>query len=216
VNLIEPIIGAVIAWIVPKLLDVVLQRGKREGEVEKRLEVSFPWVKWCFALALGGGVGGFLSGVIGVLGLQTPGGFGNWTVFGVAIGVGQWVVLSRYLAIGPFWAVFSALGWSVWSFFQAAEMSPYLGWAAVGLTVGILQWFILVRVRRKAVWWVPANIAGWLVAGPVGWVLGLSLLQAGLSFPGAWVIGWACVGAVGSIVLGFSLARMPAKQAGAT
>lgn len=211
-NLLEMIVGAVIAWVIPKMLDSILERRKREGQEEKRLEGSFPWVKWCLALSIGGGIGGFLSAALGVLGLQTPGGLGNWTVFGVAIGVSQWAVLRRYLAVGPFWAVFSALGWSVWAFFQAAQMSPYLGWGAVGLTVGILQWFMLVRIRQKAAWWIPANVVGWLVAGSLGYVMGLSLLQAGLSLPVAWVIGWACVGAIGSISLGFSLARMPPKQ----
>jgi hypothetical protein len=213
-NLLEPIVGAVIAWLVPKLLDGLLRRAKREGAEATPLEKSFPWVKWCFSLAAGGAVGGFLSGVLGVLGLATPGGLGNWTAFGVAVGVSQWLVLSRYLAIGPFWAVFSALGWSVWSVVQAEQMSPYLGWSAVGLAVGILQWFILARVRRRAFWWIPANIVGWLIAGSVGWVVGLGLLQAGFSFPAAWVLGWGCVGAVGSVILGGALAWMPGKESG--
>lgn len=211
-NVLEAIIGAVIAWLVPKILDPLLQRGKQEGQVKRQLNVSFPWIKWCFALALGGAVGGFLSGALGVLGLKTPGGLGNWTVFGVAIGVSQWLVLREYLDIGPPWAVFSALGWSAWSLFEAGHLSPYLGWATVGLIVGILQYLVLMRVRRKAFWWIPANIFGWLVAGPVGWVIGMILLQARLSLPAAWVVGWACVGAVGSLVLGFSLARMPARE----
>ena len=212
VNLVEPIVGAVISWMVPKILDSVLGRSKREGGTAAGANVSFPWVKWSFALALGAGIGGFLSGVIGSLSLQTPGDLGNWTVFGVAIGISQWFVLSRYLGLGPFWAVLSALGWSVWSILQAGGAPPHVGWVIVGLTVGILQWFMLVRVRRRAIWWVPANVVGWLVAGSVGWVLGLGLLQSGFSLTAAWIMGWAAVGVVGSLFWGFALARMPAKQ----
>jgi hypothetical protein len=171
------IIGAIISWAIPKMLDALLDKSKRE------LQEGFPWVRWCLGHGIGGGVGGFLSGTLGLLGLETPGGLGNWTVFGVAIGICQWAVLRRYLEIGPPWAVFSAVGWSSWSFFQAAQLSPYLGWSAVGLGVGVLQWLILVRVRRGAFWWVPTNTLGWLVGGSLGWVVGQLLLRAGGFLP---------------------------------
>ena len=119
--------------------------------------------------------------------------------------------LKATLDLGPFWAVSSAVGWSIWSIFQAAQVPGPFGWSAVGLSVGILQWLILRRVRNKAVWWIPANLIGWLVAGTLGTVIGMSLLGARISFPVAWVLSWAFVGLAASLVLGWALRRTSAK-----
>ena len=210
-KILQIIIGAVVAWAVPKILDRFLAKANEEGKERKPLEEGFPWVRWCVVLSIGGGVGGFISAALGVGRLQTPGGFANWTAFGVAIGVSEWLVLRRHVDIGPFWAVFSALGWSVWSFFEAAKMPPYFGWSAAGVSVGVLQWLILKRIRAGAVWWIPANLVGWLVAGTLGTAFGFILLGAGVPLPVAWVLGWAFVGLVGAVILGFVLGRMPPK-----
>ena len=206
---IDLVVGAVVAWGIPKLLDRILAKGRLGAEE------GFPWVRWCLFQGLAGGVGGFLSGALGALGLETPGGVGNWTVFGVAIGIGQWAALRRYLDVGPSWAVFSALGWSVWSVFQVARVSPFLGWAVAGLCVGSLQWLMLARVRTGALWWIPANGAGWLVGGSLGWVIGIAMVGSGVPLPVAWVVGWAAVAAIGSVALGAALSRMgPKEEAG--
>jgi hypothetical protein len=208
----QAVIGAVIAWVVPKLLEHLLAKGKRESGAEVDLVSAFPWTRWCVAHTIAGGVGGFLSGALGATGLNTPGGVGNWTVFGVAIGIAQWIVLKRYNNFGPFWAVASALGWSVWSIFQAAQAPGYLGWSAVGLTVGILQWVVLRRERDRAYFWVPANIMAWLVAGTLGFAVGKGLLFAQVPFTTAWVVGWSAVGLFGSVILGWVLGRMPNRE----
>jgi hypothetical protein len=207
-EILQPIIAAVIGWAVPRILDGVFPKAESEG-VE--LEKGFPWAKWCTFHAIGGGVGGFLSGVLGMMGLAGLGGLGNWTVFGIAIGTSQWLVLRKYLDVGPFWVVFCAVGWSLWSIFQATKAPGPIGWSAVGLTVGVLQWFILSKVRGRAFLWVPTNLFGWLIAGTLGWTFGMGLMGAGVSFPIAWVLGWALVGLAGSVVLGWALQRMPAK-----
>jgi hypothetical protein len=211
-ELIQAVIGAIIAWIIPKLLDLLLAKGKQESGAVGDLVSSFPWIRWCVVHTIAGGAGGFLSGALGAAGLNTPGGVGNWTVFGVAIGIGQWIVLRRYTNIGPFWAVASALGWSVWSFFQAAQVPGYLGWLAVGLVVGILQWIVLRRERGRAFLWLPANIIAWLVAGTLGVAIGMSLLSAQVSFATAWVVGWASVGLFGSVILGWVIGLMPNRE----
>ncbi|OZG72617.1 hypothetical protein BTA51_13895 [Hahella sp. CCB-MM4] len=211
-ELIQAVIGAIIAWIVPKLLDHLLAKGKQESGAGTDLVSAFPWTRWCVAHTIAGGVGGFLSGVLGLIGLNTPGGVGNWSVFGVAIGIAQWIVLKRYNNFGPFWAVASALGWSVWSIFQAAQAPGYLGWSAVGFAVGILQWVVLRRERNRAYFWVPANVIAWLVAGTLGFAIGMGLLSAQAPFSTAWVVGWSAVGLFGSIILGWSLRHMPNKE----
>jgi hypothetical protein len=211
-ELIQAIIGAIIAWVVPKLLDHLLAKGKQEKDTKADWAAAFPWIRWCVAHTIAGGAGGFLSAVLGVAGMNTPGGVGNWTVFGVVIGITQWIILKRYGNFGPFWAVASALGWSVWSIFQAAQAPGYLGWSAVGLVVGILQWIILRRERDRAYLWVPANILAWLVAGTLGFAVGMGLLSARVHFATAWVMGWSAVGLFGSVILGWALGRMPKKK----
>ena len=210
-GLIQAVIGAIIAWIVPKLLDSLLAKGKLESGSRADLLSAFPWTRWCVAHTIAGGAGGFLSGALGAAGLNTPGGVGNWTVFGVTIGIAQWIVLKRYNNFGPFWAVASALGWSVWSIFQAAQAPGYLGWSTVGLTVGILQWVVLRRERNRAYFWVPANIIAWLVAGTLGFAVGMGLLSAQVPFVTAWIVGWSAVALFGSVILGWVLGRMPNK-----
>jgi len=211
-EVVQAVVGVIIAWVVPKLLDLLLAVGKKEIGAREDLASRFPWISWCVALTVAGGVGGFLSGALGAAGLNTPGGVGNWAVFGAAIGIGQRIVLRRYHAFGPFWAVASALGWSVWSFFQAAKAPANMGWLAVGLVVGILQWGALRRRRGRAFLWIPTNMIAWLVAGNLGYAAGMALLSAQVPFASAWVIGWAAVGFLGSVILGWALGRMPSKE----
>lgn len=202
---IESIVGAVISWLVPKILEAISKPAPTD-----KLSI----LHWCVALCIGGGIGGFISGLLGTLGLDTWGGLGNWTAFGVVLGISQWVVLRAYLGIGPSWAVMSALGWSTWSYFQASglpEEFGWLGWVVVGFAVGVLQWLLLMRRVRRHVLWIPANSVAWAVAGAVGVGVGTMLLSAEIPFPIAWVLGWATVGLVGAIVLGLSLRFMPIK-----
>lgn len=210
-DILEMLIGAVVAWVVPMILDRLLARGRAESSREA-LEQGFPWVLWCVANAIGGGIGGSLSLVLGLKGLETPGDVANWSATGIAIGVCQWLVLRRYLKIGPFWVVSSALGWSVWAYFKTAQIPEQLGWSAAGLCVGILQWFLLRRVCARAFWWMPANLVGWQVAGPLAFAFGLMLLSAQVTLPIAWVLSWAFLGLVGSIALALALRFMPARE----
>ena len=92
----QGIISAFIGWVVPTILDGLLTRTGSEAEARGELEKDFPWVRWCIAHSTGGGVGGFLSGVLGLMGLATPGGLGNWAIFGIAIGISQWLALRQH------------------------------------------------------------------------------------------------------------------------
>lgn len=70
-KILQIIIGAVVAWAVPKILDRFLAKANEEGKERKPLEEGFPWVRWCVVLSIGGGVGGFISAALGVGRLQT-------------------------------------------------------------------------------------------------------------------------------------------------
>ena len=76
-ELIEMIASAVIAYIVPKALGSVGKAFTPAGGGERNL----PWVQWLIACFIGGAFGGALSGAIGNQG------FGNWAVYGAAIGI---------------------------------------------------------------------------------------------------------------------------------
>ncbi len=209
---IQLIIAAVVAWVVPKLLDLLLAKGKQENLLKGDLISKFPWVRWCVILTIAGGIGGFISGLMGASDIDTPGGIANWTVFGGIIGIGQWIVLRRYNNYGPFWVVASALGWSVWSYFKIIQAPDYFGWLIAGLAIGLLQWIILRKYHQKAFLWILANAIGWLVAGKLGFTIGMFLLSVQVPLNTAWVIGWAFVGLTGSIILGWTFSRMPDKE----
>lgn len=202
--ILSSVIGAVISYLVPVFLDPILKRGRVKTQTK-----SFPWFSWCVALTIAGGVGGFISGLLGIIGWNTPGGLGNWAAFGTCIGIAQWLVLQRQQKITPMWAVASTLGWSVFAFFEFTKAPG--GWIFVGFTIGLLQWLILRKIWNKAILWVPANIVAWPAGGLIAVASGHAMIQAGVPFPLPWTIGWAVVGLIGSIILGFGLTWMPLK-----
>jgi|GEM_PF-1529035 len=211
--LIQGVIGAALGWIVAKLLEPVLDRidGRRAAEDER--DGPFPWRPWCLAHAIAGGIAGALGVAFGLGRLHSSGSVGIWMIFGLTVGLAQWIVLRREDPIGPLWVAASALGWSIWSLFQAVQAPGYFGLSAVGLVVGLLQWTVLRRARERAHFWPPANIVAWPIAGALGLSGSMVLMVAGVPFGVAWIGGWAAVGLLGSLILGWVLGRMPRPEA---
>ncbi len=206
-------VGAALAWGVAKLLEPVLDRIDRRPAADgDEPAPAFPWRRWCIAHAVAGAIAGAVGGWLGLAGLHSSGGVGIWLVFGAAVGLAQWIVLRRDEEIGPFWAAASVLGWSVWSLFQAVETPGYFGLSAVGLIVGTLQWAVLRRTREKTRFWAPANIVAWPIAGALGLTGSMVSMVAGVPFTVAWIGGWAAVGLLGSLILGWALGRMPRRE----
>lgn len=211
--LIQGVIGAALGWVVAKLLEPVLDWIDRRWAAEAEPAVRFPWRSWCLAHAVAGGVAGALGVAFGLGRLHTSGSVGIWMIFGMTVGLAQWTVLRRDDRLDPLWVAASALGWSVWSLFQAVEAPGYFGLSAVGLVVGILQWTLLRRARERAHFWPPANIVAWPVAGTFGLSGSMFLMVGGVPFWVAWIGGWAAVGLLGSLILGWVLGRMPRPEA---
>jgi len=184
-TIIEGIIAAVISYAVPWALKRVLP-DRAPGS-------AFPWLAWVLALAFGGGLGGIISGLIGL----SFEGFGNWGIFGMCLGIMGWIVTQR-MGIGPWFAAASALGWMVTPVFQSMGLGN-AAWAIAGLLVGLLQWPALQGKVRGAFWWVPASMVAWLAGGLLG--LGVGMAIVGSDFVIAWVLGWTVVGGVGGLVL---------------
>jgi hypothetical protein len=202
------VIGALVSYLLPKILDPVFKPKEPVAGVYR-----FPWLWWILAQTVAGGLGGAFSAALGAQGLNSPGGLANWAAFGACLGIAQWFVLQREARITPLWAVASTLGWSAFAYFQHIHAPGPLGWIFAGLAVGLLQWPILAKRRTRAFWWAPANAAAWFIGGSIGYAAGLGMLQSSMSFASSWVLGWSLVGLIGSSITGFALSRMPKKEA---
>ncbi|NOX84402.1 MAG: hypothetical protein GXO86_00320 [Chlorobi bacterium] len=204
----EALVSAVFAIAVPLVLDKIRSSSKKKsGEV--------PWANWLVACTIGGGVGGLLSGIFSAAaGNQLVfGGYGNWAAFGVSIGVFQWITLRHYIKISNNWALLTMIGWMAFAFLQSIQFMAYLDWIVIGLLVGLLQWISLRNRVEKPALWILANGIAWVIAGTVGFQFGVLMVGSGISFPVAWVIGWAIVGLIGGVILRFFLVSMHPVEA---
>ena len=182
------VVGAVIAYIVPRALGGI---SKPTDSSER----SVPWVQWLIASFIGGALGGALSGAMG------DQGFGNWALYGAAIGIMQWLALRAYLPVSGWWAVASAVGWASTPFFA---FTPFGGFF-VGLAIGILQ-IIALKASGKG-WWIGGNALAWGVAGLL--LPGLAFIIGSIfEFALGWIIGWGSIAAIGALLLLLPLSRL--------
>lgn len=196
--LIETVVCAVLAFAATLLFD----RFRRK---EIPYYTSFPWSRWCFALLIGGAGGGLINGA-----LQGAvfGEMGNWAAFGTIICIMQWLVLSRYIPIGLYWALAGTIGWSSLALFQYLALPTPLDWFLTGILVGVLQWLLIKNKVSNGHWWILVNGIAWSLGGFIGIVGGLVFLGITGNPVLTWVIGWAVVGLLGGIILGIPLQNM--------
>ena len=191
----KAIIGAVVAYIIPRALGGIGKTFTPAGSGKRTL----PWVQWTIASFIGGALGGAFSGAMG------DQGFGNWAIYGAALGIMQWFALRGYLPVGGWWAVASAIGWAFAPLFGGNPLGGFI----VGLIVGLLQ-VIGLNVEGKA-WWIGGNALAWGLTGFVilfliepigdafGWLLG-------------WIIGWGMIALIGAFLLLLPLSRLVPKR----
>lgn len=129
---------------------------------------------WILATALGGALGWLL------------GSFANFdqnlfwnTVFvltatGTLIGLGQWIILSRYWGDFNTWPVTTLLGAALAApiaFALSRDLSEgarqIINFAIIGCLVGTLQWLILRKRFSNAAWWILFSGLG----GGLGWTI---------------------------------------------
>lgn len=195
-ELTKMIASAVIAYVVPRALGSIGKTFTPVGGSER----SLPWVQWLIACFIGGAFGGAVSGAIGNQG------FGNWAVYGAAIGIMQWFALRAYLPVGGWWAVASALGWASAPLFA---FTP-LGGFCVGLAIGILQ--VIGLKAKGSGWWIGGNTIAWgvagillpLLVGPVGSAFGFVL---------GWIVGWGIIATIGALLLLLPLSKLAPQEA---
>jgi hypothetical protein len=115
------------------------------------------------ALVLVGSVEGAVSGALG------------GALAGAVIGAAQWLVLRRYLRLGPQWILGTALGVAIGDALGALLTGAGTGIGALivtglatGVAVGLLQWGLCLRDRLQlASLWLPVVAVAW----PVGWTV---------------------------------------------
>jgi hypothetical protein len=129
---------------------------------------------WWLLAFLGFPLGGFLALiVVGPVEGVLSGALGG-ALAGAVIGAAQWLVLRRYLRVGPEWILATALGVALGDGVGALLTGAGTGIGALlitglatGVAVGLLQWGLLRgRVLPGSLW--PLVVA---IAWPVGWAV---------------------------------------------
>jgi hypothetical protein len=138
---------------------------------------------WWMLAFLGFPLGGFLSLlVVGSMEGAVSGALGG-ALAGAVIGAAQWLVLRRYMRVGPEWILATALGVAIGDALGALLTGAGTGiWAlliiglATGIVVGLLQWALFLRGRLLlAGLWPPVVALAWPVGWTVTWAFGIDV-----------------------------------------
>ena len=123
------------------------------------------------ALVLVGSMEGVVSGALG------------GALAGAVIGAAQWLVLRRYLRVGPEWVIATALGVAIGDALGALLTGAGTGIGALlitglatGVAVGLLQWGLSLRGRLPlASLWPPVVAIAWPLGWTVTWAAGVDV-----------------------------------------
>ena len=152
---------------------------------------------WWMLAFLGFPLGGFLSLVVaGSMEGAVSGALGG-ALAGAVIGAAQWLVLRRYMRIGPEWILATALGVAIGDALGALLTGAGTGIGALliiglatGVVVGLLQWGLFLRGRLLlASLWPPVVALAWPVGWTVTWAVGVDVER-----------GYAVFGSTGALV----------------
>jgi hypothetical protein len=138
---------------------------------------------WWMLAFLGFPLGGLLAlVVVGSMEGVASGALGG-ALAGAVIGAAQWLVLRRYLRVGPEWVLVTALGVAIGDALGAVLTGANTGIGALlitglatGVAVGLLQWGLLLRGRLlRASLWPPVVAIAWPVGWTVTWATGIDV-----------------------------------------
>jgi hypothetical protein len=147
-------------------------------------------------------------------------------LLGAIAGIGQWLLLRRYLRQASQWGLAMAATYLVGA--SLAELASFSGVALIpsfalsflllGPVCGVLQWLTLRPQIARAGWWVLAQAASWLVLFIVSAVVGYgaaSLLGGVVDdyLPVSYAMGGAALGAMTGFVLVWLLRRGEVEHA---
>jgi hypothetical protein len=140
----------------------------------------FLW--WTLAF-LGFPLGGLLAlVVVGSVEGAASGALGG-ALAGALIGAAQWLVLRRYMRVGPEWVLATALGVAIGDALGALLTGAGTGIGALlitglatGVAVGLLQWGLFLRGRLVVgSLWVPVVAIAWPLGWAVTWAAGVGV-----------------------------------------
>jgi hypothetical protein len=138
---------------------------------------------WWMLAFLGFPLGGELALlVVGPVEGAVSGALGG-ALAGAVIGAAQWLVLRRYLRVGPVWVLATALGVAIGDTLGALLTGASTGIGALlitglvtGVAVGLLQWGVFLRGRLLlARLWAPVVAIAWPVGWTVTWAFGIDV-----------------------------------------
>jgi hypothetical protein len=197
----------IVTTIASALVAAILPRIIKQAEKGIKSMDSVPWLSWTLAGLVGGALGGIASGLLGLLALGL-GSFGNWAVYGAALGLLQWFVLGDYRPVSAWWPLVTTTGWM---FAAVGEALGGLVFAFIlaGVMVGLFQFFFLRKYTNAGVW-IIGNVLAWPVAGATGYLVG-TFITPTVGLEWAWVVSWAEVGMLGAIILIMPLSRLKRK-----
>jgi hypothetical protein len=138
---------------------------------------------WWMLAFLGFPLGGLLAlMVVGPVEGAVSGALGG-ALAGAGIGAAQWLVLRRYLRVGPEWILATALGVAIGDGVGALLTGAGTGIRALlitglatGVAVGLLQWGLFLRGRLLvASLWPPVVAIAWPLGWTVTWAAGVDV-----------------------------------------
>ncbi len=140
------------------------------------------------ALLLVGPVEGAVSGALG------------GALAGAVIGAAQWLVLRRYLRVGPEWILATALGVAIGDAVGGLLTGAGTGIGALlitglttGVTVGLLQWWLLRGRLLVASLWPPVVAIAWPLGWTVTWATGIDVDRGYYVFGALGALGFAAI-----------------------
>jgi hypothetical protein len=156
---------------------------------------------WWMLTFLGFPLGGLLAlVVVGSMEGLVSGALGG-ALAGAVIGAAQWLVLRRYLRVGPEWVLATALGVAIGDGLGALLTGAGTGIGALiiiglatGVAVGLLQWGVFLRGRLlRASLWVPVVAIAWPVGWTVTWAFGIDVERGYFVFGASGALVFAAV-----------------------
>jgi hypothetical protein len=137
---------------------------------------------WWMLAFLGFPIGGELALiVVGPVEGAVSGALGG-ALAGAVIGAAQWLVLRRYLRVGPEWILATALGVAIGDAIGALLTGAGTGIGALlitglatGIAVGLLQWGLLRGRLLVASLWPPVVAIAWPLGWTVTWAAGIDV-----------------------------------------
>jgi hypothetical protein len=156
---------------------------------------------WWMLAFLGFPLGGYLAFVlVGSVEGAVSGALGG-ALAGAVVGAAQWLVLRRYLRVGPEWILATALGVAIGDALGALLTGAGTGLGsllitglATGVAAGLLQWALFLRGRLLlASLWPPVVAIAWPVGWTVTWAFGIDVERGYYAFGASGALVFAAI-----------------------